>query len=297
MPAFFLGPQRFYDALNGMDDEERKLIYMTSVLNVNQLYENRYAREELKILQRKDARFVNAALMFTLSGGVVSDGLENGQVVSGVGGQYNFVSMAHALPGGRSILMAKSTRAKGKQISSNIVWNYGHITIPRHLRDFVITEYGIADLRGQSDKHIIAALLNIADSRFQQELLEKAKQANKIPADYQIPDRFKQNYPQRLEEDLAVYRAKGLFPPFPFGTDFTKEELAIGKALRHLKEKLAAKKVPLPFPSFTDARKLLSVPESAKPYLARMQLDNPTTGKERMMQKLVIYALSSSGQI
>jgi hypothetical protein len=295
--GFFLGPQQFYDALHAMSEEERKCIYMTSVLNVNQLYENRYGKEELKVLQRKHARFVNATLMVTLSGAVVSDGLENGQVVSGVGGQYNFVSMAHALPDGRSILMAKSTRSKGKSVSSNIVWNYGHITIPRHLRDIVITEYGVADLRGKMDKQIITALLNITDSRFQDELLRKAKAANKIPKDYTIPDPFRNNTPQRIADDLASFRQQGFFPPFPFGTDFTDDELAIGKSLRQLKEKMATQKVPLPLPSLRQAQKMIAVPGAARPYLKRLGLDEPQSGKERMMQRLVVYALSASGQI
>ena len=157
--GFFLGPNSFYDELNNMTEEKRRQIHMTSVLNVNQLYGNRYGDEELKLLQRRHGRFVNAGLMVTLSGAVCSDGLESGQMVSGVGGQYNFVSQAHALPDGRSILMVKSTRLKGKDVSSNIVWKYGHITIPRHLRDIVITEYGIADLRAKSDQDIIAAVL------------------------------------------------------------------------------------------------------------------------------------------
>ena len=295
--GFFLGPQQFYDALNAMSEEERKCIFMTSVLNVNQLYENEYGKEELRVLQRRHARFVNATLMVTLSGAVVSDGLDNGQVVSGVGGQYNFVSMAHALPDGRSILMAKSTRSKGKNVSSNVVWNYGHITIPRHLRDIVITEYGIADLRGKMDKQIITALLNIADSRFQNELLRKAKAAKKIPPSYTIPDPFRNNTPQRIADDLASFRRQGFFPPFPFGTDFTDEELAIGKSLRQLKEKMGAQKVPVPLPSLGQARKMISVPEAAKPYLKRLALDKPESGKERMMQRLVVYALSASGQI
>ncbi len=295
--GFFLGPQQFYDALNQMSEEERKCIFMTSVLNVNQLYDNMYAKEELKVLQRKHARFVNAALMVTLSGAVVSDGLENGQVVSGVGGQYNFVSMAHALPDGRSILMAKSTRSKGKTVSSNVVWNYGHTTIPRHLRDFVITEYGMADLRGKNDKQIITALLNITDSRFQDELLSKAKAARKIPKNYTIADQFRNNTPQRIADELASFRRQGFFPPFPFGTDFTDEELAIGKSLRQLKETLATQKIPVPLPSLGQARKMISVPEAAWPYLKRLALDKPQSGKERMMQRLVVYALSASGQI
>lgn len=292
--GFFLGPEGFYQALNDMSEEERRKIFMTSVLNVNQLYgNNRYASEELKGLQRRHGRFVNACLMVTLSGAVVSDGLENGQVVSGVGGQYNFVSQAHALPDARSILMCKATRASGKNIASNIVFNYGHTTIPRHLRDIVITEYGIADLRGKTDKEVIQQLLNITDSRFQDELLQKARDAKKIPADYQISDQFRNNYPQRLEEAIAPFKKDGLFPPFPFGTDFTDEELVIGKALKWLKGQMTEglSKVS----SLSKAMTIRQVPQSAKPYLERLQLDNPDSAKEKMMQKLVVYALSAQG--
>ena len=293
--GFFLGPESFYQELNDMTEDERRLIHMTSVLNVNQLYGNEYASQELKVLQRKNGRFVNACLMVCLSGAVVSDGLENGQVVSGVGGQYNFVSQAHALPDGRSILMCKSTRAKGKDVWSNIVWNYGHTTIPRHLRDFVVTEYGIADLRGKSDQEVIAALLNITDSRFQDELLQKAKNAGKIADEYQIPEDFRNNTPDRLEMELKPFRENGFFRPFPYGTDFTPDELVIGKALRGLKEKMAEglSKVS----SLGKAMTIMSVPEAAIPYLNRLQLDAPNTAKEKMMQKLVVYALSQSGPI
>ncbi|MCD6584916.1 MAG: hypothetical protein J7K96_04065 [Desulfobacteraceae bacterium] len=294
--GFFLGPEGFYKMLNDMSEEARKKIFMTSVLNVNQLYGNNpYYSEELKVLQRREGRFVNACLMVTLSGAVVSDGLENGQVVSGVGGQYNFVSQAHALPDGRSILMCKGVRGAGKSAASNIVFNYGHTTIPRHLRDFVITEYGIADLRGKMDKEVIAQLLNITDSRFQEELLEVAKKARKIPSDYIIPDQFKNNTPERLEAEIALFKEKGFFEPFPFGTDFTDEELVIGKSLKWLKAQMTEglSKVS----SLGKAITIRTVPEKAKPYLERLQLDNPGSAKEKMMQKLVIYALSSTGSI
>ena len=123
---------------------------MRGVAYVNQLYG---PDQELRILQRRDARFVNTTMMVTLLGAAVSDGLADGRVVSGVGGQYNFVSMAHALPGARSILCVRATRIQRRaQLTSNIVWNYAHITIPRHLRDIVVTEYGVADLRGRTDQ-------------------------------------------------------------------------------------------------------------------------------------------------
>ena len=293
--GFFLGPQSFYDDLKAMTEAERRQIHMTSVLNVNQLHGNEYASEALKLLQRKHARFVNACLMVTLSGAVDSDGLANIQMISGVGGQYNFVSQAHALPGGRSILLCRATKAKGKEVSSNIVFNYGHITIPRHLRDIVITEYGIAALRGKSDQEIIRALLKITDSRFQEGLLREAKEAGKIRKDYRIPDRFKDNHPERLDKALAPFRKEGYFPPFPFGTDFTDEEIRIGKALKVLKAKMAQglSKVS----SLGRAMTIGAVPEKAIPLLARLQLDAPKTAQEKMMQKLVVHALSLTGSI
>jgi len=294
--GFFLGPTPFYEALNNMSEEERRMIHMTSVLNVNQLYGNHWASYELKMLQRKHGRFANAALMCTLSGAIVSDGLENGQVVSGVGGQYNFVSMAHALPDGRSILMLRSTRSKAGVASSNIVWNYGHCTIPRHLRDIVVTEYGIANLRGRTDKDIIIELIKIADSRFQEDLIQTAKNAGKLPQNYQLPDFFKRNTPQRLADDLAPYKDQGLFVQYPFGTDLTEEELVLGKALNELKsmmtDSLGSKAAKL-----GKAMTILSIPKAAKPYLQRLQLEKPSSARDIMMQKMVLHALMSGGYV
>lgn len=287
--GFFLGSQRFYDTLRNMSDEERRKIHMMGIDFTNQLCGN----ETLKTLQRKDARFMNGGLMVTLSGAVVSDGLENGQVISGVGGQYNFVAMGHALPGGRSIIMLRSTRGQDGELQSNIVWNYGHCTIPRHLRDIVVTEYGIAELRGRTDSAIIAALLNITDSRFQERLLKKAKQAGKIPDRYRIPDAFRNNLPQKIEQELAPFRKEGFFPAFPYGSDFTAEELVIAKALKALKRQTASRRLALP--RLKPLKNILSVPQSAKPYLERLQLDKPVTWQEKLMQKIMLYALDLEG--
>jgi len=231
--CFFLGPRRFYNALSGMDRAEREQFCMTSISFVNQLYGD----EELKRAQRKDARFVNSGLIATLSGAVASDMLEDGRVLSGVGGQYNFVAMAHALEDGRSILMIRSTRTMGGKVQSNILRSYGSTTIPHQLRDLVVTEYGIADLRGRTDQEVATALLEIADSRFQEGLLEEAKRAGKIARHYRIPDACRRNQPERLESILTPFRERGLFGPFPFGTDFTPEEVVLGKALNSLKER------------------------------------------------------------
>lgn len=53
-------------------------------------------------------------MMTTLLGDAISDGLDDGNIVSGVGGQYNFVAQAHQLPTARSVLMLRSWRAVTK---------------------------------------------------------------------------------------------------------------------------------------------------------------------------------------
>ena len=236
--GFFLGPRGFYAALRELPESERAQLGMRGVEFVNQLYG---ADQELRILQRRAARCVNTCMMVTLLGAAVSDALESGRVVSGVGGQYNFVAMAHALPGGRSILCLRATRTRHGRTTSNILWSYGHETIPRHLRDIVVTEYGVADLRGRTDEEVIAALLNIADSRFQDALLARAREAGKIRADYRIPDAFRNNLPGRLRGALAAHRARGYFSEYPFGTDLTAEETALARALQSLEARSASR--------------------------------------------------------
>src|SRR5260370_30842298 len=95
-------------------------------------------------------------------------------------GQYNFSAQSCALADARSIIALRATRAAKRRTTSTILWNYGHTTIARNLRDVVVTEYGIADLRGKTDRDVIAAMLAIADSRFQDELLRRAKHGGKI---------------------------------------------------------------------------------------------------------------------
>lgn len=229
--GFFLGPNDFYDKLRAMPEETLKHIEMHRIDYINQTY----GHGGIARAQRRDARFINTTMMVTLLGAAVSDALENGAVVSGVGGQYNFVAMAHALPDARSVMLVRATRETKDQVQSNIVWNYGHTTIPRHLRDIVITEYGVADLRGQHDSEIIARLIAIADSRFQDELIATAQKNNKLAKDFELPEIYRQNMPEVLEAKLQTARDAGQLPDFPFGTDFTADELEMVKVMQRLK--------------------------------------------------------------
>jgi acyl-CoA hydrolase len=286
--AFFLGTQDFHRALNELSEEERSAFAMTSVSFTNSLYGD----QRLKALQRRDARFVNNAMLATLLGAVVADGLEDGRVVSGVGGQYEFVAMAHELEDARAIIALNSTRGQGDGTTSNIVWNYGHVTIPRHLRDIVVTEYGVADLRGRSDRDVIAGMLNIADSRFQPDLLGKAKAAGKIEKTYAVPPAHSQNTPARLHEALLPARREGLLPDFPFGSDFTNVEAALARALSRLTKGTASSRAQRARAVMAALREAPPSPGET-PHLERVGLARPRSLKERFLQKLVLGALRS----
>ena len=284
--AFLLGPRKFYEELRAMPDEERALFRMMPVSFTNELLGPAW---ETKVAERRDARFINSAMMATLGGALVSDGLEDGRVVSGVGGQYNFVAQAHALPGGRSIIAVRATRAKDGAVESNIRFAYGHATIPRHLRDIVLTEYGIADLRGRSDAEVAAAMVAVADSRFQPGLLAEAQRAGKLPRGHRIPDVHRENLPERLERAFAPHRAAGRFTALPYGTDLSEEELRLGKALRALKARgstLAGK-------LGIGAALLAPLPRGPEfaPLYERMGLARPRGMRERLYRRIVGAAL------
>lgn len=152
-----------------------------------------------------------------------------------MGGQYNFVAMAHSLSDARSILCVRSKRGSSKNLLSNIMPHYERITIPRHLRDIVVTEYGIADLRSKTDEEIAIALIQVADSRLQEALLKEMKLKGKVREDYLLPPLYTQNYSAKLTSLLNTWRAKGNFPAFHLGTDFTNQEIALGKSLTDFK--------------------------------------------------------------
>ena len=284
--GFFLGPRSFYQRLRDLPQDQLGEFNMTAISYINELY----GQEQLKRLQRQDARFINSAFTMTLMGAGVADQLEDGRVLSGVGGQYNFVVQGHALEGARSILILRSCRESGGDISSNIVWQYGHCTIPRHLRDIVITEYGIADLRGQTDAKVIELLLNISDSRFQPGLIEQAQKAGKLAKDFRLQERFTDNTPQRLQAIAA--RHPQLFPEYPLGSDFSSEERDLLRALNWLKSKFKLTEILQLGKAALDAPQASEYPQ----HLARMQLTTPEGLKEDLYQRLLLAGLKATAQ-
>jgi hypothetical protein len=272
--------------LRHMPPEQRRLFAMRGISFVNELYGHEW---DLKVAQRCHSRFVNATMMITGLGAAVSETLASGAVVSGVGGQYNFVAMAHALPHARSILCLHATRSSGGRLHSNFPWSYEQCTIPRHLRDIVVTEYGIADLRGKTDREVIEALLDVMDARFQGEFVRAAKRAGKLPKEYRVNDGARANTPEHLARRYASWTQRGFFPLLPFGSDLTADEIQLTQALKYLQTQSAG---PL-----GRAHVLLRAlqsgasPERFSSQLKRMNLDEPQSWGEKLQRRLVTMAL------
>ncbi len=285
--GFYLGSQDLYQWLRDMPPSEKNGLGMTRISHINELYGG---NETLERLQRRGARFYNTCMMTTVLGAAVSDALEDGRVVSGVGGQYNFVAMAHTLRDGRSILMFRATREQGKTTHSNVLWNYGHTTIPRHLRDISINEYGVADLRGIDDEDCIKAMLSICDAPFIPKLIDKAKRELKLDAHFEAPIHWALNRRDHINSILAPYRSKNLLPDYPIGCDFTPVELRLVKALVYLKSGTASAfgKTKLILMALVSNRK------DDNEALQRMDLHAPKSLKEKLTVALLGYALDKT---
>ena len=281
--GFFLGSHAFNRFLRELPREAARKFRMTAISYVNELYHD----EDAKRRARVKARFLNDAMMATVLGDVISDGLDDGRIVSGVGGQYNFIAQGFALEGARSAIMLHATRSAKGKTQSNIRWRYGHTTIPRHLRDTIVTEYGVADIRGKSDRDVIAAMLAITDSRFQDELLRQAKDAGKIERSFTLPKSARDNTPEAVERVLRPAVDAGLLPLFPFGTEFTETEQRLIPALEKLRSASPPQLAGLLMQG------IASRSTKEKRYLDRLGLSEPKSLSDRVYAALVRGALAS----
>ena len=125
---------------------------------------------------------INSCLQIDLLGQVVSDTVGLNQY-SAVGGQVDFVRGATMSKGGRSIIAMPSTAKKG--LISRIVpliTEGSAVTTPRNDVNYVVTEYGIAQLKGKTLKERAKALIRIAHPKFRPHLiLEYKKRFNEEP--------------------------------------------------------------------------------------------------------------------
>ena len=121
---------------------------------------------------------INATMQIDFMGqcGSESQGIKP---YSGTGGQADFVRAANRSRGGKAFIVLPST-AKDDTISriAPTLTPGTHVTTSKNDIDYVVTEYGVAQLRGQSAQHRAKALISIAHPKFRDELTEAAKKMN-----------------------------------------------------------------------------------------------------------------------
>jgi len=119
---------------------------------------------------------INNALQVDLTGQVTSETL-NGEIFSGPGGQTTFAVAASVCRGGRSVIAVPSSSLVAGERRSRIVPVLPPgtvVTTPRTFVDYVVTEYGIATLRGKTSRQRAEELCAVAHPDFQADLRKQA---------------------------------------------------------------------------------------------------------------------------
>jgi acyl-CoA hydrolase/RimJ/RimL family protein N-acetyltransferase len=155
------------------------------------------------VIARNDRMIsVNSALQVDLTGQVCADSIGT-RFYSGIGGQVDFIRGAARSKEGRSILALASTAKEGtlSRIVPVLAEGAGVVTTRGDV-DTVVTEYGIAELKGRTVRERSLALISVAHPAFRQELLAAAKQRHFVSID-QIPwPQGGKPYPVELESTV-----------------------------------------------------------------------------------------------
>lgn len=166
--TFLMGTRRLYDYVS-----DNPAVAMYPVDYVNDPY---------VIGQNDNLVSINSCVQVDIMGQVVSTSAGLRQI-SGVGGQVDFVRGANLSKGGRAIMAMPSTTGKGKISKIVPFLDQGSaVTTTRNEVNYVITEYGIARLKGKSLRQRAEALIRIAHPDFRDELTAEFRR--RYPRDY-----------------------------------------------------------------------------------------------------------------
>ncbi len=171
--TFALGSQALYDFLDERKGKNRRRAVCLPVSVVNDPH---------IIAKNRNMVSINSGFLLDFNGQVCSEAIGLRQF-SGVGGQLQYVQGAYASENGKSILCIKSTATvDGKKIS-NIVPMLppgSVVSTPRHYVEYIVTEYGVADLYGVPDELRAEKLIAVAHPDFRDELKAKYNEINQV---------------------------------------------------------------------------------------------------------------------
>lgn len=163
--GFGIGNKELYEYM-----DRNPMVHVAPVYEVNNPY---------NVAQNDNFISINNALMVDLTGQVCSESLGFEQF-SCTGGQLDFVRAAAMSKGGKSFIALSSVVETKNGLQSRIVLQFppgSVITTPRSDVQYIVTEYGIADLYNKSIARRVHELAKIAHPDFREQLLKDAKEA------------------------------------------------------------------------------------------------------------------------
>lgn len=159
-------------ACGGSSKDDMDFINMNPLF---ELYSSDYILDPRNIGANDNVLAINSALSIDLTGQIAAESI-GARMVSSTGGQLAFAIGANLSKGGRNVTVLVSTAQGGKL--SRIVPSLEPgtiVTVPRTLADCIVTEYGIAHLKGKTQRERAAELIAIAHPDFQAELKKEAQ--------------------------------------------------------------------------------------------------------------------------
>lgn len=138
-----------------------------------------YVNRTTNIARNSNVVAINSAVEIDLTGQVVADSIGHG-VISGVGGQMDFIRGATLSPGGKAVIALPSRTKSGKsRIVSQLALGAGVVTTRAHVH-FVVTEFGVADLFGKTLGERAHSLIAIAHPEDRESLSRDWKMSHSV---------------------------------------------------------------------------------------------------------------------
>jgi len=142
-----------------------------------ELYDFGYTDDVRMLVRHQNLVAVNNALMVDLTGQVAAESIGS-RIWTGVGGQTAFMIAAQYSPGGRSVTVLPSSHLVQGERRTRIVGALPEgslVTVPRTLVDYVVTEHGIATLKGKTVRERVGEMISVASLDFQPGLRAEAQ--------------------------------------------------------------------------------------------------------------------------
>lgn len=192
--SFCFGTQKLYDFVDNNPHVE--------------FYPSAYVNKPENIAKNDNMVAINSALQVDLSGQVVSDSIGY-HFYSGIGGQVDFVIGASKSTNGKPTIALPSTAKNGEvsRIVATLSEGAGVVTSRGNVH-YVVTEFGIASLKGKSVRERALELIRVAHPKFRDDLLTQIRKKYWVP-DYQ--ERTPTDIPELGDMQLLRIRLPELF--------------------------------------------------------------------------------------